>query len=49
MANKKEMGMGTVTITLNYCHKEEYEELKQYLQGKCWSVEFNNEFENGET
>lgn len=47
MAKELKEGMGTITITLNYCHVDEYRELKEYLEDKCWSVKFNNAFEDG--
>lgn len=32
-------GMGTITIRLNYCSREERDELIEYLNGKCWGIE----------
>jgi hypothetical protein len=40
--------MGTITIKLHYCSKEERNDLVEYLDGKCWDIEEVSDFKTKE-
>ena len=46
MSFKKEEGIGSITIKLHYCSREERDELIEYLEGKCWEISEISSFKN---
>lgn len=42
-------GIGSVTVSFNYCHRDSRDELIAYLEEKCWKYEEDSIFTDEET